>query len=183
MVECGKEILVQRIALAIRSLLHIHLGLEPTPLLHRIRQLAKPVGQLNAARIKLEPFRKARVLRQRPRQRRLLRLDPCRKQLPGRFLRLRAMEVKPKSARAAQVQRQSDRAYTFLLVTDGLGWVQKEGSPVQEIRAGDVVWIAPGEKHWHGATLKTAMTHVAIAEVLDGKSATWMEKVDESKLG
>ena len=70
-----------------------------------------------------------------------------------------------------------------LLVTDGLGWVQKEGSPGEEIRAGDVVWIAPGEKHWHGATLKTSMTHVAISEVLDGKSATWMEKVDESKLG
>jgi quercetin dioxygenase-like cupin family protein len=70
-----------------------------------------------------------------------------------------------------------------LLVTAGCGWVQRDGGPVEVIRAGDVVWIAPSEKHWHGATLATSMSHVAIAEKDDeGKTATWMEKVDPSKL-
>lgn len=68
-----------------------------------------------------------------------------------------------------------------LLVTAGCGWVQRDGGPVEEIRSGDVVWIAPGEKHWHGATMTTLMSHVAIAEKdEEGKTATWMEKVDES---
>ena len=57
-----------------------------------------------------------------------------------------------------------------LIVTSGCGWVQREGGPVEEIRPGDVVWFPPGEKHWHGATPTTAMTHIAIAEALDGKS-------------
>ena len=64
-----------------------------------------------------------------------------------------------------------------LFVTAGLGWVQREGGPVEEIRPGDIVWFAPGEKHWHGATPTTAMTHIAIAERTDGKSVDWMEKV------
>lgn len=68
-----------------------------------------------------------------------------------------------------------------LLVTAGFGWVQRDGGPVEEIRSGDVVWIAPGEKHWHGATMTTSMSHVALAEKdEEGKTATWMEKVDES---
>jgi quercetin dioxygenase-like cupin family protein len=66
-----------------------------------------------------------------------------------------------------------------LIVTAGCGWVQREGGPVEEIRPGDVIWFEPGEKHWHGATLRTAMTHVAIAEALDGKSVDWMEKVSD----
>jgi quercetin dioxygenase-like cupin family protein len=64
-----------------------------------------------------------------------------------------------------------------LIVTAGLGWVQREGGAVQEIRPGDIVWIAPGEKHWHGATATTAMTHIAIAEMLNGSPVDWMEKV------
>jgi quercetin dioxygenase-like cupin family protein len=56
-----------------------------------------------------------------------------------------------------------------LIVTAGFGWVQREGGPVEEIRPGDVVWFAPGEKHWHGATPTTAMTHIALQEALDGK--------------
>jgi len=64
-----------------------------------------------------------------------------------------------------------------LIVTAGLGWVQKDGEAVQEIRPGDVVWFAPDEKHWHGASPTTAMTHVAIQEKLDGKVVDWMEKV------
>jgi quercetin dioxygenase-like cupin family protein len=69
----------------------------------------------------------------------------------------------------------------MLIVTAGCGWVQREGGPVEEIRPGDVVWFEPGEKHWHGAALQTAMTHVAIAEALDGKVVDWMEKVSDAQ--
>jgi quercetin dioxygenase-like cupin family protein len=68
-----------------------------------------------------------------------------------------------------------------LIVTAGLGWAQKEGEAVQEIRPGDVVWFAPGEKHWHGASAKAAMTHIAIQEKLDGKAVDWMEKVSDQQ--
>lgn len=64
-----------------------------------------------------------------------------------------------------------------LIVTAGCGWVQRAGAPVQEIRPGDVVSIPPGEKHWHGATPTTAMTHIAIHERLDGKTVDWLEPV------
>jgi quercetin dioxygenase-like cupin family protein len=64
-----------------------------------------------------------------------------------------------------------------LIVTFGLGWVQREGGPIEEIRPGDIVWFAPGEKHWHGATSTTAMTHIAIAEKLNGSPVDWLEKV------
>jgi len=70
-----------------------------------------------------------------------------------------------------------------LIVTAGCGWAQREGGPVEEIRPGDVVWIAPGEKHWHGATRTTAMTHIAIQERLDGKAVEWMEHVSEEQYG
>jgi quercetin dioxygenase-like cupin family protein len=70
-----------------------------------------------------------------------------------------------------------------LIVTAGCGWAQREGGPKEEIRPGDVVWFAPGEKHWHGATATTAMTHFAIAEALDGKSVDWMEKVSDEQYG
>jgi len=68
-----------------------------------------------------------------------------------------------------------------LLVTAGCGWVQREGGPVEEIRPGDVVCFAPGEKHWHGAAPTTAMTHIAIQERLDGKTVDWMEKVGDAQ--
>ena len=68
-----------------------------------------------------------------------------------------------------------------LVVTAGLGWVQREGGPVEEIRPGDVVWFAAGEKHWHGATATTAVTHLAIVENLDGKNTDWMEKVSDEQ--
>ena len=64
-----------------------------------------------------------------------------------------------------------------LIVTSGTGWVQREGGPVEEIKTGDVVWIPPGVRHWHGATATTAMSHVALAEALDGRSVDWMEHV------
>lgn len=68
-----------------------------------------------------------------------------------------------------------------LIVTAGCGWAQREGGPVEEIRPGDVVWFSPGEKHWHGATATTGMTHIAIAESLDGKVVDWMEQVTEEQ--
>jgi quercetin dioxygenase-like cupin family protein len=68
-----------------------------------------------------------------------------------------------------------------LIVTSGLGWVQREGGPIEEIRPGDIVWFAPGEKHWHGATSTTAMTHIAIAEKLNGSPVDWMEKVTDDQ--
>ncbi len=68
-----------------------------------------------------------------------------------------------------------------LIVTAGLGWVQREGAPVEEIRPGDVVWIPPGVKHWHGASATTAMTHLAIQESLDGKPVEWLEKVSDEQ--
>ena len=68
-----------------------------------------------------------------------------------------------------------------LIVTAGCGWVQRDGGPVDEIHPGDVVWFPPGEKHWHGATAMTAMTHIAIQEQLDGKTVDWMEKVSDEQ--
>ena len=69
----------------------------------------------------------------------------------------------------------------ILIVTAGCGLVQRWDGPVEEIRPGDVVWIPPAEKHWHGATATTAMTHIAIQEQLDGKTADWMEKVSDKQ--
>ena len=69
----------------------------------------------------------------------------------------------------------------ILIVTAGLGWAQREGGPIDEIRPGDVVWFSPNEKHWHGATPNTAMTHIAIQEKLDGKVVDWMEHVSDEQ--
>ena len=68
-----------------------------------------------------------------------------------------------------------------LIVTSGLGRVQREGGEIQEIRPGDVVWFAPGEKHWHGATATTAMSHVAIQEKMNGSTVDWMEHVSDAQ--
>ena len=68
-----------------------------------------------------------------------------------------------------------------LIVLSGGGLVQREGGPVEAIRPGDIVWFAPGEKHWHGATPTTAMSHIAIAEALDGKVVEWMEPVSDEQ--
>jgi 4-carboxymuconolactone decarboxylase len=70
-----------------------------------------------------------------------------------------------------------------LIVTSGVGRVQRWGDPVDEIRPGDVVWIPAGQKHWHGASPTTSMTHIAIVERFDGKSADWMEKVTDEQYG
>jgi quercetin dioxygenase-like cupin family protein len=68
-----------------------------------------------------------------------------------------------------------------LIVISGFGLAQREGGPIEEIRAGDIVWFAPGEKHWHGASPTTAMSHIAIQEMLDGKAVDWMEKVTDEQ--
>ena len=68
-----------------------------------------------------------------------------------------------------------------LIVTSGCGWAQSEGGPKEEIRPGDMVWCPPREKHWHGATPTTAMTHIAIQEALGGKVVEWMEKVSDEQ--
>lgn len=68
-----------------------------------------------------------------------------------------------------------------LIVTSGLGWIQSEGQPKVEIKPGDVVSCPPNERHWHGATPTTAMTHIAIQEALDGKVVEWMEKVSDEQ--
>src|SRR6202166_2951226 len=68
-----------------------------------------------------------------------------------------------------------------LLVVSGLGRVQREGAPIEEIRPGDFVWFEPSEKHWHGATPDCAMSHIAIAEMKDGSAVTWFEKVSDEQ--
>ncbi len=68
-----------------------------------------------------------------------------------------------------------------LIVMSGLGWVQRDGGPIEEIHAGDVVWFEPGEKHWHGATATTAMSHIAIQEALNGSPVDWLEHVSDAQ--
>jgi quercetin dioxygenase-like cupin family protein len=70
-----------------------------------------------------------------------------------------------------------------LLIVAGLGRVQRESGPAEEVRPGDVVWFPPGEKHWHGASPVSAMTHIAVQESLDGKNVEWLEKVSNDQYG
>lgn len=70
-----------------------------------------------------------------------------------------------------------------LIVTSGCGRVQRQGGPVEEIRPGDVVWFPPGEKHWHGASATTALTHIAIQEQHDGRTVDWMDHVSDEQYG
>jgi quercetin dioxygenase-like cupin family protein len=68
-----------------------------------------------------------------------------------------------------------------LIVTAGAGWIQEWGGPVTEIREGDVVWCPPGVKHWHGASPRSAMTHIALTGTVNGKNVEWMEKVSDEQ--
>jgi quercetin dioxygenase-like cupin family protein len=68
-----------------------------------------------------------------------------------------------------------------IVIVSGCGWVQKEGGPVEEVRPGDTVWFEAGEKHWHGATPTTGMSHIAITELLDGKPGDWLEHVTDEQ--
>jgi quercetin dioxygenase-like cupin family protein len=68
-----------------------------------------------------------------------------------------------------------------LIITDGTGWVQEEGGAKREVKPGDVIWCPPGVKHWHGATASTAMRHIAISGMVNGKNVDWMEKVTDEQ--
>lgn len=68
-----------------------------------------------------------------------------------------------------------------LIITAGVGRVQRDGGPIEEVRPGDIIWFSPGEKHWHGAGPTTAMTHIAIQEALDGKTVDWLEQVSDAQ--
>jgi quercetin dioxygenase-like cupin family protein len=68
-----------------------------------------------------------------------------------------------------------------LIVTSGIGWLQREGGAIEEVRPGDVVWFEPGEKHWHGASATVAMSHIAIQEARDGSPVDWLEPVSEAQ--
>lgn len=70
-----------------------------------------------------------------------------------------------------------------LVVTSGAGWAQRWGGPREEIHPGDVIWFAPGEKHWHGATSGTTLTHIAVLEHRDGMFVAWLEKVADEQYG
>ena len=70
-----------------------------------------------------------------------------------------------------------------LIIVSGCGWVRVDGGSREEVRPGDIVWFAPGERHWHGATATTAMSYIALAEALDGKSVDWLEKVSDEDYG
>jgi quercetin dioxygenase-like cupin family protein len=69
----------------------------------------------------------------------------------------------------------------ILIIVSGLGWVQRDGGPIEEVRPGDVVWFPAGLKHWHGATPTTAMTHIAVQEAISGKNVDWLEKVTDEQ--
>ena len=108
----------------------------------------------------------------------------------GRFVSIRSSTHHIPRAWPARASRSSParvrhgtrtRSARRLIVTAGFGRVQRWGGPVEEIRPGDVVWFAPGEKHWHGASPTTAMTHIAIQEKLDGKAVEWMEHVSDDQ--
>ena len=68
-----------------------------------------------------------------------------------------------------------------IFIASGVGWVQREGGSVEEVRPGDTIWFPAGEKHWHGATPTNGMSHIAITESLDGKVADWLEKVSDAQ--
>ena len=68
-----------------------------------------------------------------------------------------------------------------IIITHGLGWIQREGDPVEEVRPGDVIFFEPGEKHWHGASATVGMVHIAITESVDGKAVEWLETVTEQQ--
>jgi hypothetical protein len=100
------------------------------------------------------------------------------------FKRLNPRSYPARASRLSQARAQRGTLIPFgqtLIVTAGAGWVQLEGGPIQDIHPGDVVWFAPGEKHWHGATSTTAMTHIAIQEKLDGEVVDWMEHVTDEE--
>src|SRR6476660_2208231 len=120
--------------------------------------------------------------------------QPTRKGLSEWFtgsVRIQAMFESPEPARArgasvtfepgARTAWHTHPLGQTLIVTSGVGWAQREGGPIQEIRTGDVVWFSPNEKHWHGARPTNSMTHIAIQEALDGRVVDWMKLVTDKE--
>jgi quercetin dioxygenase-like cupin family protein len=107
--------------------------------------------------------------------------DPARVASASVTFELATGRVRPTGGPGARTAWHTHPLGQTLIVTFGLGWAQREGGPVEKIRPGDVVWFALGEKHWHGATPTTSMTHIAIQEALDGKLVDWMETVTDEQ--
>ena len=108
-----------------------------------------------------------------------VRIDPLfRAEPPGR-----AVGAQVTFEPGARTAWHTHPAGQTLIVTFGKGRVQREGGPVEEISAGDVVWFPAGEKHWHGAAPETAMSHIAIQEAIDGSTVTWLDKVSDADYG
>ena len=108
-----------------------------------------------------------------------VRIDPLNEPPPPAGVSCAAVTFEP-GARSAWHRHPLGQT---LVVTAGCGWTQCEGEAIIEIRAGDVVWCPPGQKHWHGAAASTAMTHIAIQEALDGETAEWLEQVTDAVYG
>ncbi|MFA0751067.1 MAG: hypothetical protein SLRJCFUN_001470 [Candidatus Fervidibacter sp.] len=106
-----------------------------------------------------------------------VRIDPLFEASPPARVRVVSVTFEP----GARTAWHTHPLGQLLIVVSGCGWVQSEGGPKVEVRPGDVVWFAPNEKHWHGATATTAMTHIAIQEALDGKVVEWLEKVSDEE--
>jgi quercetin dioxygenase-like cupin family protein len=106
-----------------------------------------------------------------------VRIDPLFQPVPPARAAAAAVTFEPGARTAWHTHPLGQR----LIVTAGCGRVQRWGGAIEEIRPGDVVWFAPGEKHWHGASPSTAMTHIAVQEQLDGKPVDWLEQVSDAQ--
>jgi quercetin dioxygenase-like cupin family protein len=106
-----------------------------------------------------------------------VRIDPLFEKQPSTRAAGAAVTFEP----GARTAWHTHPAGQTLIVTAGAGWAQQWGHPIQDIHPGDVIWIPPGEKHWHGATPTTGMTHMAIQEQVDGKVVDWMEHVTDEQ--
>lgn len=114
----------------------------------------------------------------------IVRIDPLFEAPPLSMASLRPADVRGASVTFEPGARTAWHTHPLgqtLIVTSGLGWAQRSGGPIEEIRPGDVIWFAPGEKHWHGASPTTAMTHIAIQEALEGQVVQWMGKVSDQQ--
>jgi quercetin dioxygenase-like cupin family protein len=130
----------------------------------------------------MEQWRSNETARSRPRRdRRIISPVRCASTRCSRRPNRRARGVSVTFEPGARTAWHTHPLGQTLIVTSGLGRVQRWDGPIEEIRPGDMVWFPPGEKHWHGASPTTAMTHIAVQEALDGKVVDWMEKVSDEQ--
>ena|SRR5437762_1567149 len=106
-----------------------------------------------------------------------VRIDPLFQAAPPALVSVAAVTFEP----GARTAWHTHPLGQTLIVTAGFGRAQRSGRPIEEIRPGDVIWFEPGEKHWHGASPTTALTHIAVQEKLDGKYVEWMEQVSDDQ--